>query len=31
MGYVSASIGLPNEVDYQAHWVLLADDAGRLL
>jgi hypothetical protein len=27
----SASISLPNEVGYQAHWVLLAHDAGRLL
>jgi hypothetical protein len=27
----SASIGLSNEVGYQAHWMLLADDAGGLL
>jgi hypothetical protein len=27
----SASIGLSNEVGYQANWMLLADDAGRLL
>jgi hypothetical protein len=27
----SASIGLSNEMGYQAHWMFLADDAGRLL
>jgi hypothetical protein len=27
----SASIGLSNEMGYQAHWMFLADDAGGLL
>jgi hypothetical protein len=27
----STSIGLSNEMGYQAHWMLLADDAGGLL
>jgi hypothetical protein len=27
----SASIGLTNEMGYQAHWMFLTDDAGGLL
>jgi hypothetical protein len=27
----SISFGLPNEMGYQAHWMLFANDAGRLL
>jgi hypothetical protein len=31
MGCVERIIGLSNEMGYQAHWMLLADDAERLL